>query len=62
MHCDQFWQLSKTCHFSTIRCFLKKSFAQNNSNMVLESLFTCFLEFKFLTQIEHFAKAIAHAL
>ena len=36
-------------------------FAQNYSNMNTESILTCFREFKFLTQIEYFAKAIAFA-
>ena len=37
-------------------------FAQNNSNVLLELFFTRFLELSFLTQTEHFATAIAHAL
>ena len=36
-------------------------FAQNHSNVNTESILTCFREFKFLTQIEYFAKAIAFA-
>ena len=62
MHCDQFWRFSKTCHFSNIRCFLKPFLAQNNSNALLELFVTRFLEFEFLTQAEHFAKALVHAL
>ena len=61
MHFDQFWPFSKPCHISNIRYFLKLFFAQNNYNVLLESFFTPFLEFQFLTQTEHFAKAIAHA-
>ena len=52
----------KTCHFSKIRCSLKPFFAQNNSKVLLESFFTPLLDFSFLTQTEHFAKAKAHAL
>ena len=44
MHCDQFWPSSKTCHFSNIRSFFKPFFAQDNSNVPLESFFTCVLE------------------
>ena len=62
MHCDQFWHFLKTCHFSNIRCFLKPFFAQNNSNELLESFLTLFLEFNFLTQAEHFGKATAPGL
>ena len=36
-------------------------FAQNNSNVIKGSLFACFSEFEFLTQTDHFAKAIAFA-
>ena len=35
--------------------------AQNYSNVNTESILTCFREFKFLAQIEYFAKAIAFA-
>ena len=35
--------------------------AQNYSNVNTESILSCFREFKFLAQIEYFAKAIAHA-
>ena len=40
-----------------IWCFLKRFFAQNNSNMIKESFFACFFEFEFLTQTDYFAKA-----
>ena len=36
-------------------------FSQNNSNVLLELFFGMFLEFLFLTQTDHFAKAIAFA-
>ena len=62
MHCNRFWRFWKTCQFSNIRCFLKGFYAQNNPNVLPESFLTGFLEFQFLTQTEHFAKAIAHAL
>ena len=32
-------RLSKSSHFSNIWCFLKRFFAQNNSNMIKESFF-----------------------
>ena len=41
--------------------FSRGFFAQKNSNMIKESFFRCFFEFKFLTQTDHFAKAIAFA-
>ena len=56
MHFDQFWPFSKPCHFSNIRCFLKPFFAQNNYNVLLESIFAPFLEFYFLNQSAHFPK------
>ena len=61
MHFDQFWRVSKSCHFANISCFLKPFFAQNNLNVLVESFFTRFSKIYFLTQSEHFAKAIAHA-
>ena len=42
--------------------FFKPVSGQNNSNVLLESFSTAFLEFQFLTQTEHFPKAPAHAL
>ena len=36
-------------------------FAQNNSNVLVELFFACFCNFEFLTQNDHFAKAIAFA-
>ena len=36
-------------------------FGQNNSNVLVESFFACFWHFLFLTQTDHFAKAIAFA-
>ena len=61
MHFDQFCRFSKSCHFANISCFLKPFFAQNNLNVLVESFFTRFFEFSFLTESEHFAKATAHA-
>ena len=58
MHCDQFCRFSKTLHFSNIRCF-KGFFAQKHSYVLIKSFFTCFLEFYFLTETEHFKKVIA---
>ena len=54
-------RLSKSSHFSNIWSFLKRSFAENNSNMIKESFVACFVECQFLTQTDHFAKAIALA-
>ena len=62
IHCGQFWWSSKSCHFLNIRCFLKPFFAQNNSSVLLESFFSRFKEFQFLTQTYLFARAMAHAL
>ena len=44
-----------------IRCFWCRFFAWNNLNVVLETFFTCFQQFQYLTQIDDFAKAIALA-
>ena len=38
-------RFSKSSHFSIIWCFLKRVFAQNNSNMIKESFFACVFEF-----------------
>ena len=62
MHCDQFCQFLKSCHFCSIRCFLKPSFAQNDSNVFLQSFLTRFRELSFFNQFEDFAEAIAPAL
>ena len=35
-------RFSKSSHFSNIRCFLTRFFAQNNSNVIKESFFACF--------------------
>ena len=59
MHCDQFWPFSKTCHFSNIRCFLKPFFAQNNSNVLLESFFHMFFRILIFDPNWAFCKAIA---
>ena len=55
------WPIFKLSHFSNIWCFFERFFAQNNSNVLVEWFFACFLHFKFLTQTDHFAKAIAFA-
>ena len=62
LHCDEFCQFSKSCHFCNIRCFLKPFFAQNDSNVLLQSFFKRFIELSFLNQFEHFVNAISHAL
>ena len=41
--------------------FFERFFAQNNSNVLVESFFACFWHFCFLTQSDHFARAIAFA-
>ena len=41
--------------------FFDRSFAQNNSNMDVESFVACFWQFYLLTQTDHFAKAVAFA-
>ena len=56
-----FGDFQKVVIFRILGVFRSGFFAQNNCNVLLESFFTCFLEFYFLTQTEHFAKAIAHA-
>ena len=40
--------------------FFERFFAQNIPNKLAELILTCFRHFKFLDQIEYFAKAIAH--
>ena len=57
-----FGHFRKVVIFGILGVFSKPFFAQNKANVLLESFFTCFLEFEFWTQTEHFAKAIAHAL
>ena len=54
-------RFSTSSHFWNIWCFFERLFAQNYSNVNIESILTCFGEFKILAQIEYFAKAIAHA-
>ena len=36
---------SKLSYFFNIKCFLKRFFAHNNSNSLVEWILTCFLEF-----------------
>ena len=50
-------RFSKLSYFSNIWCFLKWLFAENNYNVIKESFFTCFSQFYFLTQTDHFVKA-----
>ena len=60
MYSGRFRLFLKSCHLSNISYFFGAVFAQNNSNMIVESLFAFFfLEFYFGTQSDHFAKAIA---
>ena len=54
-------RFSKLSHFSNIWCFFERLFAQNNSNILVEWFFACFWHFQFLTQTDHFEKAIAFA-
>jgi len=60
MHCANFGDFRKLVTFQILG-FLRPFFAQNNLDVVLEAVFTPFLDFQFLTQTEHFAKAIANA-
>ena len=57
-----FFQFLKSSHFSKIKRFLERFFAENVSNVLIEEFFPCFRQFYFLTQTDHFAKAIALAL
>ena len=51
----------KWSHFSNIWCFFQRFFAQNNSNLLVESFLVPFWPFEFLSQADHFAKSIAFA-
>ena len=63
MHWDQFFQFSKTCHLSRIRCFLKLLFVKTTLICFkIFFFFTFFLEFQLLTKLDYFANAIAYAL
>ena len=53
-----FLPIFKLSHFSNIRSFLKKLFAQNNYIIAVDSFLIRFREFYFLTQSNDFAKAI----
>ena len=44
-----------------IRFFLQRFFAQNNSKSFVQWIFSCFLEFYFLSQIEDFLWVIVLA-
>ena len=48
--------------FRILAAFLEPLFAQNNSDVFVETFFACFRQFYFLTQTEYFAWAIAFAL
>ena len=57
-----FFQFSTWSQFSNIRCFLDPFFAYNVYNALVEPFFASFRQFYFLTQTDHFAKAIAFEL
>ena len=57
-----FFQFSKPSHFSNNKSFLEPFFPYNVWNVVVERFFAYFRQFCFLTQTDHFAKAIAFAL
>ena len=54
-----FSQYSKWSHFSNIRGFFQRFFAQNQYNVLIDSFLICFWQFHILTQSDDFAKAIA---
>ena len=51
----------KWSHFSNIWCFFERFFPQNKSSVLIDMVFACFYKFYFLTQTDHFAKAIVFA-
>ena len=53
------WPIFKMVSFLLV--FFERFFAHNNSKWFVEWILTYFLEFKFLTQSDDFAKAIAFA-
>ena len=56
------WPIFKMVSFlEYLVFFLERFFAQNNSNVLVESFFAGFWDFQFLMQTYHFAKAIAFA-
>ena len=62
LDCGHFWPFVKFSRFSNISCFMEPFFAQNISNVFLETFFACLRQFYFFTQTEHFAWAIAFPL
>ena len=48
--------------FRILAVFKSRFFAWNNLNVSAETFFSCFRQFYFLTQTEHFGWAIAFAL
>ena len=50
------WPMFKMVSFLEYLCFLEGFFSQTNYNVVVESLFSCFLHFYFLTQNDQFCK------
>ena len=57
-----FFQFSKSSLFLNINRFLKPFYAKNVFNVLMEEFFACFRQFYFLTQTDHFSKAIVFAL
>ena len=54
------WPIFKSSHFWNVLCFYERFFAQNNSNVLGESFFGCFLAI-LIFDLNHFAKSIAFA-
>ena len=52
-------RFSNSSNFSNIWCFFAGFFAESNSNVLVEWVFACFRHYKFLTQTDHYATAIA---
>ena len=50
-------RFSKLSSFSNIWCFCERFFAQNSSNVVVESFLACSCPFQFSSQSDHFQKA-----
>ena len=47
--------------FSNIWCFFERFLPHNNSSVLVEWFFACFCHLKFLSQTDHFGRAIAFA-
>ena len=56
--CKGYGRFSRPSYFSNIWCFLDEFSAQNKSSVLVEWFFAYFWHFYFLTQTDHFAKAI----